>query len=162
MSRVVASRHNREISKEIIDDMAMYVSKDIGNFMIELREELENETPQDTKHGAINWLIRKRLSNKEYGQRSFFPAHSDRRNYNQPQLSDNDTGYLIAESFDIRKGNGNLVLFNNVDYIGEINEGSHPAQQSSWRNKATIKRLLSYVGFIEKTVAMVEGKYGIS
>ena len=162
MSRSSYRTHNQKIGKDITDDVAKFLSEQTANFVIDLREELEQATPKDTKHGAINWLIRKRASGKEYGKRSYFPAHADRREYDQPTLSDNDNGVSIAKSFDIRKGAGNLTVFNNVDYITEINEGTHPAQQSAWNgDKKTVSRLRGYIGFIERAVSRVEGKHGI-
>lgn len=161
MARSSYRTHNQKISKDIADDIAVYINKKVSDFVIDMRESLEQATPKDTTHGAINWLIRKRAGKKEYGKRSYFPAHADRREYNQPTLSDAESGVSIAESFDIRKGAGNLTVFNNVDYITEINEGTHPAQQSNWNgSKATISRLRGEIGFIEKTISRVEGKHG--
>lgn len=155
--------HNQKVSKDISDDLAKFLSEQTANFVIDLREELENNTPKDTKHGAINWLIRKRASSKEYGERSDFPEFNpEERKYNQPQLTPNETGETIAVDFDIRKGTGNLTVFNNVDYVTEINEGTHPAQQEDWiGSKATVAELRTYIGFIERAVSRVEGKYGI-
>lgn len=161
MARSSYRTHNQKVGKEITADLAKFLSEQTANFVIDLREELEQATPKDTKHGAINWLIRRRASSKEYGKRSYFPAHADKREYNQPTLSDNDSGVSIAKSFDIRKGAGNLTVFNNVDYVTEINEGTHPAQQSDWNgNKKTIARLREEIGFIDKAISRVEGKHG--
>lgn len=161
MARSSYRTHNEKVGKDIADDIAIFINKKVSDFVIDMRNSLEDATPKDTTHGATNWLIRKRASNKEYGKRSYFPAHADRREYNQPTLSDAESGVSIAESFDIRKGAGNLTVFNNVDYITEINEGTHPAQQSSWNgSKATVSRLRGEIGFIEKTISRVEGKHG--
>lgn len=161
MARSSYRTHNQKVSSDIADDVAKFLSEQTANFVIDLRNELENETVKDTTHGAINWLIRKRASGKEYGKRSYFPAHADKREYNQPTLSDTDSGVSIAENFDIRKGNGNLTVFNNVDYVVDINEGTHPAQQSDWNgSKSTVSRLRGEIGFIEKTLSRVEGKHG--
>ena len=161
MARSRYRTHNQKVGKDIADDIAKFINEKTANFVIELRDELEKETVKDTTHGAINWLIRKKASGKEYGKRSYFPAHSDRREYNQPTLSPNETGEMIAVDFDIRKGDDNLTVFNNVDYVTEINEGTHPAQQSKWNgDKTTISRLRGEIGFIERTISKVEGKYG--
>lgn len=165
MARSKYRTHNEKVGKDITDDLARFLSEQTASFVINLREELEQATPKDTGHGAINWLIRRRASGKEYGDRSDFPQFNPaERNYNQPTLSDNDTGVSIARGFDIRKGRGNLTVFNNVDYVTEINEGTHPAQQEDWiGNKKTVARLRGYIGFIEdveKTVSRVEGKHG--
>lgn len=165
MNSVVASKHNRSMSKEIVDDIARTVSEDIANFMIELRDELEKATPVDTTHGSINWLIRKRVSNIEYGERPVFPSPPDDRPYDQPTMTIQMQGVTTAVDYDIREGNGQLVVFNNADYLGWINGYSHPAQ-FTWedRNGKERKpsRLVEYVGFIDNTIAKVEGKYGIS
>ena len=148
--------HNEKVSKAITEDAAAFLSAEISDFVIELRNELEEATPVDTGHGALNWLIRKSASNKEYGKRSFFPAHKEKRNYNQPTLTPIESGEDIAKNFDIRQGRGNLTVFNNVDYIIDINEGTHVVQSSKWRKP----KLRDKIGFIEKTIARVEGKYG--
>lgn len=151
--------HNKKTSEEIVDDIAKFVSEKTADFIIDLRNELEAETPKDTEHGAINWLIRKRAGTKEYGKRSPFPAPINKRNYNQPNLSPVETGEMIAVDFDIRDGNGNLTVFNNVDYVAEINSGTHPAQQPNW-SKNGASSLIADIGFIEKTISKVEGKHG--
>lgn len=152
-------KRNKEVSDSITREIAKEISADIGYFMIDLRNALEDATPKETRHGAINWLIRKGVARKEYGERSMFPSKKPSRHYNQPMLSDSDTGIKVAENFDILSGRGMLVLTNTVDYITELNDGTSPFQDFKFGDLAL--KLEEHIGFIEKTIADVEGKHGM-
>lgn len=141
----------------IVNEITELYNDEVSSLAIDLRNELEMETPVDTTHASINWLIRQSPRRKEYGQRP--ELGGDRPP--QPTLNEAQTGEAIAKKYDIRKNRYGLSVVNYVPYLEEINEGTHPAQQDTWEGKNP-NPLRHKIGFVEKAIEKVKRKHGIS
>lgn len=165
MARSEIRKHNRKIGEDITADIAKTISEDIADFVIELRDELEKATPKNSTHASINWLIRKQPNNQEYGERPDFPEFPEIEEHPQPNMDERALGITIAVDFDIMKDKRkNLVVFNNVPYVSQINAGTHPAQRK-WVDKYREEhnpstQLLGAIDFIEITRRKVADKHG--
>lgn len=142
---------NKEAIEALKERFTDTVNQQVANYITKLRNRLQIATPKDTKHGAINWLIRKYDVRKEYGDRPKLGQKKEKRPYNQPILSNSQTGEHNVIKFDItKKTDSNIKIINNVPYVYFINEGI-----------SVIPTHIQYEWFVKNTVNTVNAELGI-